>query len=294
MNTIKNIIFIIILAFVIGIPVEASSTSVTVFPSIISLSLSPGSTSSSILTVGNNSDSPLPIRLQFEPLTLADDTSTLPSIGPWITLSNSTLLIPARKQEKITIQITIPKTLALGGYYGMIYLEPLSSIKATTGSDIRTKIGVLILGSIGVQDVPLNSIELQQPHLSSFVSESKTLALSYQVKNTALNHISAKPFLVIHPLNGKNETVQFDERLVFPGKKRAWESSFTVQDSKKFYYTADLHVSIGNGRSQKKSFSFIIFPIQQSIILVLCIAASISIIRKRKQIRNAFEIIVKG
>lgn len=285
----------IFLLFLIVFPVRAqTSTSVTVFPTIISLSLSPGTTTLTDLTIVNNSDVPLPVRLQFEPLTLSDDASPLPSIGSWISFSKNSLLIPARTREKVVLKIALPKKIALGGYYGMVYLEPLPTTKSSSRSEILTKIGVLILGSIGVQDVPLNSIDLQKPQVNAFISESRTLAVSYQIKNNSLNHISAKPYVVIHPLGGTVETAQFDERLVFPGKKRGWQSSFTVRDAKRFYYMADLYVSIGNGMTQKKSFSFVIFPVQQAIILVLCIAGSISIFRKRKQIRKAFEIIMKG
>jgi hypothetical protein len=288
-----NITFIIVITFITVIRAQAAS-SVTVFPSIISLVLSPGKTSSSILTVKNNGDIPLPVRLRFEPLLLTDDSSTLRSIGSWISLSKSSLLIPAQSEEKMEIKISIPKTIDLGGYYGMLYVEPLTSVQNKSGSLVMTKMGVLLLGSVGVQQIPLNSIEVQKPTLNSFISDSKTRILSYQVKNNALNHISAKPYVIIHPLGGKTETVELEERLIFPGKKRLWESPITVKDGSRLYYSADLFVSIGNGLSQKKSFSFIIFPIQQSIILVLCIAISISIEKRRKQIKEAIKILVKG
>jgi hypothetical protein len=176
----------------------------------------------------------------------------------------------------------------------MLYVEPMSPNLPTTGSLVLTKMGVLILGSVGVQDVPLNSIELQKPILDSFISETNTVSITFDVKNNALNHISAKPYLIIHPLFGDSETVLLDERLVFPGTRRGWSTPFIVKNATSFYYTADLFVSIGNGLSQKKSFMFFIFPLQQAIILVLCIAIVLSIVRKRKQIKKALEILVRG
>ena len=238
---------------------------------------------------------PLPIRLRFEPLTLSDSPNTeLQNIGSWITLSNSALLIPGQKEVHVDITVALPKHIPLGGYYGMLYVEQLSPTQTTSDSLVLTKMGILILGSVGVQSVPLNSIELQKPVLNTYISETNNVLLSFYVKNTALNHISAKPYLLIHPLWGKTETVQFDERLVFPGTKRGWNTSFTVKNQRAFYYTADLFVSIGNGLFHKKSFSFIIFPLRQAIILVLCITLGISILRKRKQIKKAVEIMMKG
>jgi len=278
--------------------VFAQPASLSISPSIISLSLSPGKTSHTSLSIKNNGASPLPIRLRFEPLSTLSDTSVvgLPSIERWISLSSSTLLIPSQTEKIIDIQVTLPKTIPLGGYYGMLYVEQISPTQNTSGSIILTKMGVLILGSVGVQDIflPQNVIELQKPTLDSFVSETNTLRLSFNVKNTALNHISAKPYLIIHPLWGKDEAVQLEEKLVFPGTQRVWNTSFTVQKNRQFFYTVDLHVGIGNGLSQKKSFSFVIFPVQRAIILVLCIAVGISIIRKRKQIKKAIEIMMKG
>jgi len=274
--------------------VSAQPASLSIRPSIISLFLSPGKTTNTALSIINNSDRPLPVRLTFEPLTLTDSSDTVKSIGSWISLSNNSLLIPAQKETSVNIKITLPKTIPLGGYYGMLYVEQLSPTQNSSGSLILTKMGVLILGSVGVQDVPLNSIELQNPTLTSIVSESNIIPLSLQVKNTALNHISAKPYLNVHPLFEKTETIQLEEKLVFPGTKRNWATSFTVKNDHQFYYTADLYVSIGNGLSQKKSFSFIIFPVKQAIILVLCIALGVSILRKRKQIKKAFEIMIRG
>lgn len=270
------------------------ASSVTVFPSIISLVLSPGKTSTTILTIGNNSESPLPVRVRFEPLLLTDDATTLPSIGSWITLSKSSLLIPSQKKEQIEIKITLPKTIPLGGYYGMLFVEPLSSTQSKTSSLIQTKMGVLLLGSIGVQGIPLSSIAIQKPILNTFISDSKTRTLSYAVKNNSLTHISAKPYLIVHPYNGKAESILLDERIVFPGTTRKWESDFTVAEGNKGYYEADLFVSIGNGKYQKQSFSFIIFPIQQAIILVLCIAVVITIKKRSKQINEAIDILIKG
>ncbi len=273
-----------------------NTTSLSIHPSIISLSLSPGKTSTTVLSIENNGEVPLPIRLRFEPLSTLSDSSVKPlqSIGSWITISNPTLLLPAQKEVEVDIKISLPKTIPLGGYYGMLYVEQLSPTQTNAGSLILTKMGVLILGSVGVQDVPLNSIELQKPILATPISETNTLPLSFIVKSTALNHISAKPYLMIHPLFKKTEAVQLEEKLVFPGTKRAWNTSFTVQNTTALYYSADLFVSIGNGLSQKKSFSFVIFPVQQAIILVLFITIGVSFYRKRKQMRKAIEIMIKG
>lgn len=273
---------------------ENSATSLSIHPSIINLFLSPGTTSSTSLSIKNNGDLPLPVRIRFEPL-LLENSKPLQSIGSWISISNSSLLITAKKEVTVDIKITLPKTIPFGGYYGVLYVEPFySSSQSKIGSLVLTKMGVLILGSVGVQDVPLNSIELQKPTLNTFVSETSTLNLLFNVKNNALNHISAKPYLKIHPLFGKTEIIELDERLVFPGTERGWETPFTVKNPTHFYYSADLFVGIGNGLAQRKSFAFVIFPLQQSIVVVLLIAIMISIYRKRKQIKNAFKIILRG
>ncbi len=286
--------FLLSSIFCLLVSPPAYASSITVYPSIMNIALSPGKTTTPLLTIGNNGDTPLPVRLQFEPLFLNDDPTPLQSMQQWVSISKSSLLIPARSKEIVPIRITLPKSIALGGYYGMIYIEPLTSVKNNSGSQVTTKVAALLLGSVGVNDVPLSSIEILTSGTSDFISESKTLHLPFQVKNTSLNHISAKPFLKIHPLFGKSEVIPLEERLVFPGKKRIWNSTFTVSQGTQLFYNADLYVALGNGKSQKKSFSFIIFPVQQSIILVLCTAAGISMIRKRKQIKKAARILIKG
>lgn len=300
MNTIKKYILSTLVGTILTcltLPVFAADgtlSSLSVHPSIISLSLSPGKTSTTTLFIKNNGTAPLPVHLQFEPLTLSDSSVTLQSIGSWVNIENADLLIPAQKEKTVAIKIALPQQIPLGGYYGMLYIQPLSSSRSSVSSLVLTKMGVLILGSVGVQNVPLNLIQLQKPILNTFISETNTLKLSFDVKNTALNHISAKPYLIIHPLFGTPESIQFEQRLVFPGTKRKWDTSFTVKNTHAFYYSADLFVSIGNGLSQKKSFSFVIFPIQEVIILVVFLAVGTSLIRKRRQIKKALGIIIKG
>ena len=285
---------ILFLAITVSAPVlgaETSFSSLSIHPSIISLSLSPGSTSVTVLSITNNGATPLPARIEFEPLALG---ASLHSIGSWVHISNPTLLIPAKKEVTVPITITIPKELPLGGYYGMLYVQSIPSVKISSDSLISTKIGVLILGSVGVQDIPLNSIELQKPTLTTYISETDTLNLSFSVQNTALNHISTKPYILIHPFLGKTESAQFDERLIFPGTERRWDTQFTVHDDKRLYYQAELFVALGNGRFKKQSFSFVIFPVKQAVVLVLCLGAGVSIFRKRKNLKKALLIIING
>jgi hypothetical protein len=239
---------------------------------------------------------PVPLQLSVEDmdLTQKDEIAPTPlkSIASWVHFPEADMILPAGQERTIPFSVTIPGHLPLGGYYGIIYLHPFS--RTVAPQDISSKIGVFILGSIGVQEIPLNKIYLLNPRFSAPIYEGRETQIQFSVKNTALNHFSAKPFVRITSLFGKTQDVPLEEKIIFPGRTRQWTVPITLSSYPSFLYRADLMVSVGGGIQQKTRLYFIAFPLLKLLILIALVVVGGMIIINRRKIRDALRIMIHG
>lgn len=273
-----------------------AASSLSVSPVIFDVTLSPGNIQNYELKVKNMLDVPVPIQLSVEDLDISqkDETVAAPlrSIASWVTFPETDMILPAKSERTIPFTVTIPGYLPLGGYYGIIYLHPFS--RESSPQDISSKIGVFILGSIGVQEIPLNKVYLLHPRFSSPIYGGRNAEIQFAVKNTALNHFSAKPFVRITSFFGATQDVPLEEKIIFPGRSRQWAVPITLSSYPAFVYRADLTVSVGNGVQQKTRLYFIAFPFAEALIVIIVSVISGIIIKRRKRIRAVVRILVRG
>ncbi len=275
---------------------ETSKTQISVSPTIFNILLSPGKTYQYSIEIQNLSSQPIPAYAVMEPIFSPDDANPkqnyAQSLVPWITISNPNLLIPPKEIKKLIFSINVPEKIALGGYYGMIYLSPFTK-EITSSTEILTRIGILLLSSVGVQEIPLNKIEVNNLKTSRLVYDNEKPTLLFSVKNMALNHFSAKPFIRLKPLIGSESYSDLEEKFVFPGKSRSWQHTIT-QSLPWNIYRGTLFVSVGNGIQKTDTFVFVNFPYR--ILLVVVFGMMIIMIMKKrgKKIMHALRILIKG
>ncbi len=274
---------------------EKTTSLLSVSPSLLPITLSPGKTYTQNIRITNTTDLPLPVQITLEPIDTPDDSTNRKAPGQslvqWIEKLNPELIIPARETRNFTFIIRTPSKIPLGGYYGMFYIQPLFS-QTKTKTDIVTRLGVLLLGSVGTPDIPLNKVQIVDPRFSQFWYENAQPNLTFLVKNTALNHFSAKPFIRIKPFMGDPFFFEFEEKFVFPGKSRRWTQSLEVVSPG--IYQGTLFVAIGGGYQQTAEVSFAVFPVTKSLLLTAGLIFVVILIRKRTQIKQAIRILFKG
>lgn len=297
----KTIIIITVMIFIAVITKSAyaqtPSSILSISPVIFNISLSPGRKYTHTLKITNNLDVPLPLTLTIEPLDTPDDGINQKSnntIASWITFPVTDMIIEAKKERTVDFQIQVPDRVPLGGYYGMIFLHPSLPHMQGFPQEVSTKIGILLMGSIGVQDVPLNKVEINKFGFDSFVYEKNNIEINFMVKNASLNHFSAKPHLTIKPLFGSPQNVDLEEKFVFPGKSRKWSQTMTLAQFPHLFYKATLNVSVGGGIQKAMVTYFIAFPFFKLILILLVVIMSIGIFKKWGRFKKAVSILLKG
>ena len=270
-----------------------------VSPLIFNITLDPGKVYNYKIEVENLTSTPLPVKAYFENFTTTDeeggysfeDNTPNPLIS-WSSISKDELLIPAKSKESEELTVKIPSKVPFGGYYGVLFFEPLLSQNLSDSTVISAKIGTLLLANIGVSEKNSNGKILD--FSTNSINQEESVPYLLRVQNNGLNHFSAKPILTIKPLFGKEQRIDLEEKFVFPGKVRRWEDSITLNDKWRGIYKATMSVSLGNGKQIVKQNYFLSFPISNSIIIVIIVSIFAFILTRRRRVKKALKILVKN
>jgi len=274
--------------------VYAEQQTLRVSPVIINIDLSPGKTSSHDATIENLTNSPIPLRASLNDFLTSgeeggyifEDSKENPLLS-WITLSESNFILNPREKKKIHLVIKTPQTIPVGGYYGILFFEPVLQNTATAATQISSKIGILMLANIGIQDPNAKQTEILA-FTPSQISQDGTVPFVLRVKNIALNFFTAKPILTVSPLlsfSNSTKPQYLEEKIIFPGKVRRWTQDTTIQNLSPNIYKAHLIVSTGNGQSESQDQYFIVFPYMQVLLLLSIVIIVLFLFAKRKRLK---------
>jgi len=270
-------------------------TALKVTPVIIPLQLIPSQTISKDIVIENITSSPQPIRAVFSDFqTTGEDggyefqqTAKNPLLS-WSTISPSELIIPAHSKAKVKLEIKTPNKIPVGGYFGMLFFEPVPQPQSDkNATQVVARIGVLLLGSVGVQDGrQLSIIDFKTPLLSNSGQEQALL----RVKNLGLEYITAKPIITIKPMLGKARKTIWEDKVIFPGNVRRWEKGIQLPEWN--IYHLELAVSMGEGKFVYDRKTIIVLPYIKVLALTSVLILVILIISKRRRLKKAISILI--
>lgn len=292
----KKLHIALALLFLFGI-VSASSAQTkpkgifSVSPAILNISLSPGKLYTYDIKIANLLSSPLPVRAEIDRVLGEEDTGGASSIASWAKISESDMIIPAHSNKTIRLTIQTPNKIPLGGYYGTLFLQPISPVKSAASQYVQGRAGVVILANVGVPD---QSARAEIQNVSFEKSAPAHRLLRFDVKNLSLYHFSAKSQLVVKPLLGDTKTFDVNEKIILPGKTRNWEE--TIAWPYRFFniYDVRLLVSVGNGEQIVYQSRYIDLPYKMiAVIALLAVIIPISY-KRRKKLRKALRILIKN
>lgn len=304
--TIKQRLILLIIAL-IGIcmlpaTAYAQEQTLRVSPAIITITLSPGKTYNHEITIENLSDAPLPLRATLSDFMTGgedggyvfEETKSNPLLS-WIAMNETEFILNPKEKKTVQMTITTPKSIPVGGYYGVLFFEPVAQRDQTTTTRINAKVGVLMLANIGVPDPNAKKADILTFDPGLFYNEG-TVPFILRVKNISLNFFSAKPNLSMTPIlpfgNGSRQ-FELEEKTIFPGNIRRWSEDNTVTDLQPNIYKATMAVSTGNGQVVSAEKYFIVLPLVQLFILFVVITLIVFIVVKRKRIRKAVTILFR-
>ena len=271
---------------------------VRVSPIIINVSLQPGSKQIYTVRIDNLTGSPMPIRgtvESFDPSDEAVGYSPKPLINPeqslaqWIQILSPDSIIPAHDFREFFVKINIPASVPIGGYYAMMYFSPVYP-----GQTVSSKIGVVTLANIGIQDSENYKISVEDFSFNKILYDSEPIDIAFRIKNTSLNYFSVKPTLNLSPVLGASDALDFDEKIILPQKIRSWKRTISILNTKWGVFKAVLTIRPGTGKAVSVQKYIVVFPFKMSLLILLSISVLSVLILKRKNLRTAFTILVYG
>lgn len=276
----------------------AAEQTLRVSPVIINVTLSPGKTYNHEVAIENLSSSPLPLRATLRDFMtggeeggyIFEETKANPLLS-WIKLDESEFILNPKEKKTVQMTITTPKSIPVGGYYGVLFFEPVQQGDQSQATKVNTKVGVLMLANIGVQDPNAKKAEILA-FSTDFIHTNGRVPFLLRVKNIALNFFAAKPNLTITPLIGWNmqdKEFALEEKIIFPGNVRRWTMETTVQDLSPNIYKAQMAVSTGNGQIITNEKYFIVFPFVYALVTIVVITIAFLLICKRTRLRKAVQ-----
>ena len=307
-NAVKLILFFVAVLFTFHFSpftfpkAYAAPQTLRVSPVIINVSLLPGQTYNHDVTIENLTNTPLPLRATLNDFLTGsedggyvfEDSKTNPLLS-WIKLSDTDFLLNPKEKKIVHMTITTPKTIPLGGYYGMLFFQPVLQNTTTNATQVSAKIGVLMLANVGVQDPKAKKEQILTFSTGHFHQDG-TLPLLLRVKNISLNFFTAKATLTIKPLisfHQKEQTAQLEDKIIFPGAIRRWTEDNVMQNLSPNLYKATIAVSSGNGQYESQDTYFVIFPLQYVLSIVIFITILSFILVKRKRFKEAISALIR-
>lgn len=271
----------------------AQQQQMRVSPAWINVRLDPGKKYDYEITIDNLTKNPLPIKLSFDSLDAEDETgdarfgtSSSPLVA-WSEVSPDSLILDALGRRTVKVTVKIPETVRLGGYYGVLFIEPLTR-SGEYGAQVSGKVGVLMLANVSVGDTERKAEVVTWRADKLFVIKQNA-NFSLRVRNRGLNHFTAIPRVLLQPWFGDPRVVALQERIVFPGKSRTWHTAVNMAEFPYGVYTAVAMVSVGNGEMVQASTTLVSLPILPAVLGLLGISLSILIYKKARKYRKSMK-----
>jgi hypothetical protein len=299
-----TIIFIITMAYGIKPVIAASPTQLLrVSPVILPIELKPGNATTYVVSVENLTDAPMPLSASIEGFDSADEeggytfnSAKIQSpLAEWIELTKPDMIIPAKTKHAIDLTVRIPNTVALGGYYAVLFLTPVNQSKANSPT-VTPRIGILLLANIGVQDTKATAdqkIKILNFNFTKPVFDQEPISWLVRAQDISLNYLSAKPVLTLKPAIGKPIRIEMAEKIILPGKIRRWTETRQISAVPYGIYQAQLAMSIGAGQQLFRENYLIVLPVKIILMSFGILIVSVYLIMKRKNIVKALKELIK-
>ncbi|MCX7997199.1 MAG: DUF916 domain-containing protein [Patescibacteria group bacterium] len=278
-------------------PTPEGTGQLRVSPVLLNLRLDPGKKYTYDITLDNLTDQPLPVKLSFDSIDTDDESGDIRLDGPvspllsWSEVTPDSLIIDAGGRRTVRVTVQIPDTVALGGYYGVLFVEPLFR-SSGPGSQVSGKVGIPILTNISVGETQRKA-SITDWSTPDAVGDRQKVAFTLRLRNSGLNHFTGTPRILLQQWLGEPNTIVLDERVVFPGKSRVWKSTVDMAQFSYGIYSATAIVSVGNGETIQASTTIVSLPFIPIATGAVIVCVALFLWYRRKRLKRVF-LILKG
>jgi len=307
------LVFVLYISIYILIPQthakDDSKSLLRVSPAIVTVTLSPGQTTTYDIEIENLESSPIPVHIALESFdTTGEEGSiipfqdqnqdTTPTLTQWMRIHVADTILDGNGKKTIPVELTVPSTVPLGGYQAVLTMTPLTPQISNDIPQVIPRIHVLFLANIGVMDSSIAANKrgrIETFEMRPFLSWNTPLLWTLRAHNTSLNYYSAKPIYTFTPiLFGKNFKRIEQEKIILPGKIRRWEGAIEENVIPIGMYSVDAAVSVGDGLQIHAHTYILRIPWQHAIVIMTIGILLIYLYKKRKNITETFTILVTG
>lgn len=277
---------------------------IRISPVILNISLSPGKTYTYDITVENLLNVPLPVDAAFDSFDtneegeflVTDEQNTIKTspLLAWSKVDKAQVIIEPKTKHTVHLTVSIPEKVPVGGYYGMLFFTPRFPVYEGYRSLVSTKVGVLMLASVGVDDPFIAKARITDFKSSHWLFDKNPLSFDFRVQNDSLTHFSAKPVVKISSWGTKPTEYEIEEKIILPGKARRWHTELTHTDGFFPLQAVRLRVSTGNGNFVTRELYLIRFPWKATLTVLLFMLTVSVVIVRRKNIVRSIQILIFG
>lgn len=293
----------LVIMLLLGLPHSTTSAAtpatLRVTPVIIPVSLTPNTTQTYQITLENLTSQPMPLRSNLSDFDTTgedgdysfQDSHANPLLA-WTSVTPGELILPPHGRASVTVAIKTPGKIPVGGYFGMLFFEPVFTSLDKNATKIIPRIGVLILGSVGVQNTTKEPLSVETLNLP-LITDRTEIPLLLRVKNTGFEYLTAKP-IITYSGNSRDLTrTILEDKMIFPGKIRRWEQTLRLPTNSRFtLYSVKVSVSMGGGRVVDHYRTIIVFPYKILILSIILLILIAGIVKKRTQLQKALDILL--
>lgn len=213
---------------------EAGNYDVTVSPVFYELTANPGGIISERIRVRNNTNSPIPVKIEVKrlagdengELTFNDENSD--NSLNWISFSDNTITLAPQEFTNIPFKIEVPDDAAYGYYYGISLMQTNSSTDST-GAAISGAAAIPVLLTVR-SDNAKSEIKLKEFNVNSFINEALPVEFEVQLENTGNVHVRPRGNIFISGMGKENITsidVNPGAAAIIPNTVRTFLASWT-------------------------------------------------------------------
>lgn len=263
-------------------PAQANQ-SITITPTSLDKTILPGQSTSGVIQVLNQADSPFDFKVYASPYSVTGeeyDPSFTPIAGAtnvtdWIKLKAAKSSLAPYSASDLNYTIAVPANAKPGGYYAVFFAETESKV-AGSGVTTQKRVGTVVYIKVAGDVVEQGQVAswqvpwLQEPNLTQVV----------RIENSGSVHFAATIKTTIKDLLGNTKLSYTQKRTILPEKTRkvviAWEKTpaigiFKVEGSVQFL-----------GKTTPLPAKYVIVlsnPIKRAMVFVVILAVGIQLVK---------------
>lgn len=279
----------------------------TITPSIFEGVVPQGKTVSQTFQLKNSSGVPLPIKCYIRNFAASDEEGgvAIPEEADgnrylpqnWIQIVSPDFILQPQTSHEITINFNPPIDLPPGGYYGILFAEPLlpESFLDSSSIQIGGRLGsLLFLVSPGDISEKGKIASVNFPH---YIFGSKAPGLKIRFENQGNVHLRPEGKITLtNRLTKKAQTLEVQEFTVLPGRIR---QQIVSTNKLKWPGAYQAKVQLYYGRDKitlDKTLTFYYLPVVPIAVIIVVLGFIVVLVlgKTRKRIIKAIRVVVQG